>query len=1045
MKNIFLFIASFLILLSALGQPSQNDWENHHVIEINKEQPTVLTVPLSDPSKMDYTKSGYFKSLNGKWKFQWVEAPEKRVADFFSLKYNDSNWGMIPVPSNWQMQGYGKPIYTNITYPFTANPPFIKGENKNPVGHYRTTFTIPEKWRKREVFIHFAGVESAFYLWVNGKKVGYSQGSGTPAEFNITPFLKKKDNLLAVQVFRWSDGSYLEDQDRWRLSGIYRDVFLYSTPNLHINDYFVKADLDRSYTDATINIETELKNFNGKNKTGYQLEAIIYDEGGKETAKIVEPIGLVSSTTKKVTLSGSIENPKKWSHETPNLYRLEINLKNPKDKIIETVSCKVGFRKLEIIGKNFYLNGQPVLIKGVNRVEHNPITGHYITKKQMEKEVQLMKQNNINCVRTAHLPCPEYFYQLCDKYGLMVVDEANVESHGMRYGENSLAKKPEWEKAHVARMKALVEKDKNHPCVVMWSLGNEAGNGVNMEAMDKWAKQRDPSRPTHYHFSDEPIVGDILGGGGYTQNKWSRYHTLEALINVAENPELNKPFLLNEFAHAMGNSVGNLKEYMDIFEKYPNMIGGCIWDWVDQGILHKNENGEKFYAYGGDFGDTPNDKNFCLNGLLFPDLSETPKIHEVKKVYQNIGFSNFNKETKQVEVANKFLFTNVNQYEFNWNLLEDGVEVEKGTIPAPSINPLEKGFITIPYKEPLLKEGKEYVVGISVKTKEATKWCQPGYEIAWEQFIVQPAVFNNPELQANQVEVLYNDFLIKVITGDCEIRFDKKAASIISYEFKNQELIESGPRLQVWRAPTDNDGGYGHVQTNKTMVKSWIAAGLDKLKHEVVDVQLVRDSTRVVKIKTLEKLVSETAETVIDYSMLYSISTDGSIKIETHIVKLPDVISMPRIGLQLSVPGLMNTMQWYGKGPHENYIDRNTGTKLGIYSGLVKDQFTNYPVPQENGNKSETRWVQLAGHKAGIIARSLQPFETSAHHYTTKNLADATHTYALQKTKEIYWNLDARQCGVGNNSCGRGITLPGYQCKPEPTKFTFILQPFVKY
>ena len=1044
-KTLLFILSSIVFLqLNLCGQPLPNDWENPLVFGINKLDATNLTVPHSDSSSVcqDYRDSRYFRSLNGIWKFKWTESVQQRIPGFHEPKFEDQGWDNLPVPSNWQMHGFGKPIYSNINYPFDKKPPFINGINKNPLGHYRKIFDVPESWKGREIIIHFAGVESAFYIWVNGKKVGYSQGSNTPSEFNITPFLKKKENVLAVQVFRWSDGSYLEDQDRWRLSGIFRDVFMYATPKVHIHDYYVQTELDDNYKDASIAIETLLKNFSGSKKLGYELKAILLNEKGEVVFEQNQALGFFPGTEKKTTINGFIKNPKKWTHETPNLYQLTLHLRDDDNKIIESQSCSIGFRKIEVNSSGLYLNGQPLLIKGVNRVEHNPTSGHYITQQQMESEVQLMKQHNIMCVRTAHFPAPAYFYDLCNKYGLLVIDEANLESHGMGYNEESLAKNPEWEMAHLARIKAVVERDKNHPCVIMWSLGNEAGNGNNMVAMEKWVKKRDPSRPTHYHFSNNPLVGDILGGGK-VKTIANRYHTLNDLHEIGKGHVDHRPFLLNEFAHAMGNSVGNLQEYIDIFEKYPNLIGGCIWDWVDQGILKKTNEGKKYFAYGGDFGDEPNNLNFCLNGLLFPDLSLTPKIVEVKKVYQNVKFPGFNPITQEAEVQNKFQFTNLGSFVIFWELLENGEEIESSVFQAPDIAALSSGKISIPYSKTNIQADKEYILTISVRTKNATDWAEAGFEIAWEQFILQPFIYRTPEIEDGPVSVLYNDFFIKVVSDEFEIKFDKTKAIISDYRYKNRDILVHGPKLNVWRAPTDNDGGYGAVFTGKKMAVNWIEAGLDKLFHKVLDVELIRDTTRLVKIKTHEQLVSENGKTCIDYSMFYRVSTDGKIVLVTTINTLPDIISMPRIGLQLALPSFMNNISWYGKGPHENYVDRNTGAKYGVYSGTIDEQFTNYPVPQENGNKTEVRWAKLFGAPGGFQATSLQAFETSAHHYTTKNLTEAMHTYDLTRTSEVYWNLDIKQCGIGNNSCGNALTLPEYQLKPEAQSFTFILEPII--
>ena len=562
-------IVTIILLLSAFGMFAQNDWENEQVIGINKEPVHATFFPLSsvDEAFEDGMKSQWVQMLHGTWKFNWVPNVEDRPVDFYQTGYDVSGWDDIPVPSCWQMQGFGTPIYTNITYPFDKNPPKIAGINGNPVGSYVRTFSIPESWDDREIFIHFDGVSSAFYIWVNGEKVGYSQGSRTPAAFNLTGYLQKGENLIAVQVFRWCDGSYLEDQDGWRLSGIFRDVYLYATPKIQIQDFFVTTDLDVEYNDAVISAKIKLKNYDKRSFKNGAVELKLMDVDGNEvdvegelSSQITE---IKSGESKEVTVNGKVDSPFKWTHETPNLYKVAVLLKNSKEDVIEVVSCNTGFREIEIKNREVLLNGKPVMFKGVNKVEHHPVHGKMTTREWLEKEVLLMKQYNINSVRTAHYPHHPYLYELCDKYGLLVIDEANVESHGMRYGEESLAKFPGWEKAHVQRLRSMIQRDKNHPSVVMWSHGNEAGNGVNFVAMNEEAHRLDPTRPTHYHFAELPISSDVIGGwkrgnGPVWQGRYLEVFDLYKYEYAADS----RPFILNEYAHAMGNAMGNLQEYM---------------------------------------------------------------------------------------------------------------------------------------------------------------------------------------------------------------------------------------------------------------------------------------------------------------------------------------------------------------------------------------------------------------------------------------------------------------------------------------------------
>ena len=653
-----LFALFLLPITIAFG--ADRDWENVDVTSFNKEPPHATLMPFASIEQASLKKqdSPYFHSLNGEWKFNWVKLPGERPVDFFKTTYDDTGWADIDVPSNWQMKGFGLPIYTNAPYPFVdeGRPtyPTVSGSsNGNPVGSYRRSFKLPENWGVRQVFIHFDGVSSAFYIWVNGEKVGYSQGSRTPAEFNLTPYLVPGENQLAVQVYRWSDGSYLEDQDGWRMSGIYRDVYLYSTPPLHMRDFFITTQLDEHYRDAVLNAEVALRNYSDQFHPQGSLEMVLENAAGEAIGRVSRNTDTIDADTEKtVNLSMPVINPLKWSHEHPSLYSVYLQLKDGQGVVTEVLTSEFGFRQLEIVGSELLLNGKPVMFKGVNRVEHDPRTGKYVSPEVALKDVLLMKRHNINSVRTAHYPHDPYFYELADRYGLLILDEANVESHGMGYRDYTLAKDPAWEAQHVERARNMVERDKNHPSVVMWSHGNETGNGANIAAMDDYCHQRDPTRPTHYHFMDEPRSSDILGGGtpGFEHK---RYMSLEQLVAMATYKGDDRPVVHNEYAHAMGNAIGNLAEYVEIYEKYPKLIGGHIWDWVDQGLVMRRvdyqqyavvapdgslDDTDIFMGYGGVLGDKPNSGNFCMNGIVFADRSLNGKIQEVKKAYQDIAF-----------------------------------------------------------------------------------------------------------------------------------------------------------------------------------------------------------------------------------------------------------------------------------------------------------------------------------------------------------------------------------------------------------------------
>lgn len=1058
-KGIFLFLPITALLLFSTGvgmSQVPNDWENQYITRIDTENPTATRISYASQAKAmegDLEQSQYYASLNGTWKFDWAPNPEERPMDFFMADKDLSSWNNIQVPSNWQMLGYGQPIYTNIIYPFDKNPPFIDGKNGNSVGSYFREFSLPEHWKEREIFLNFDGVESAFYVWVNGENVGYAQDSRTIASFNINSYLREGINTLAVQVFRWSDGSYLEDQDFWRLSGIYRDVYLTARPKVYVKDMAVTTTFDTAYKHAELVVELDLKNASASDQKNLNVEVQLFNIKGQgvqllgESAK--EVVSMKKDDAVKSKFRFVVNDPLVWSDEHPNLYSLLIKLTDSGSEMLELVSTKMGFRQIEIRGREIFVNNQPLIIKGVNRHEHNPITGHYISRGQMEKEVKLLKQLNINTVRNSHYPASPYFYDLCDQYGVYVIDEANVESHGMRYGEESLAKDPSWEKAHVERMIAMVEQNKNHPSIIMWSLGNEAGNGVNMVAMEKASKAIDPTRPTHYHFSNKPIVGDIWGGGVYKNGKkqgWGRYHSVDDLIHIA-GMDLDRPFITNEFAHGMGNACGNLKEYVDVFEDYKGIAGGCIWDWVDQGILKQTQDGESYYAYGGDFGDTPNDLNFCLNGILFSDLSLSPKAYEVKHCYQYADFELVERSSDKIQVTNKYAFTNLNQFNIGWELLCNGQAIIKGSFPNIDIQSQSNGSITIP--EEVIKEvhtGQgEYVLNIKAKLPREEMWAPKGFVVAESQIALSS--WENTSIQSQENYKIISeesDDQLTISSDIFKMVFDKKSGVVSSYTQHGKEIMSQGPVLNIWRAPTDNDGCYTNLwrQNRGRASHEWVKAGYDKSALHIDAIK--KKSTTDHQISFVVHGTLKASDTIITAKVVqeYIISGNGMIELITRFTPANDKLPvLPRLGYEMKLNRDFSTMNWYGRGPHENYLDRNSSAMLGSYQGPVSDQFVNYPVPQENGNKTDVRWAKMTDKKQlGIEVRSSQPFETSARHYSLDNLTEAAHTYDLQRQDEVFWYIDFRQNGLGGNSCGPRPMVP-YLFQPTDLEFKFVIAP----
>jgi len=1033
-----MLIFSFALLTYEVLSSEPNDWENSQIVGINKEQPHCTLVPYEDLTKAfegNRFASKYLKLLNGDWKFHWSSKPDNRPKDFYQLDYDVSNWKEILVPSNWQMQGYDIPIYLNIPYPFENNPPYIQ-KHFNPVGSYRTEFEIPADWKDRQVFIHFDGVESAFYLWINGEKVGYSQDSRTPAEFNITKYIRDGKNILAAEVYRWSDGSYLECQDFWRLSGIFRNVYLFSTPNLHIRDFEIMSDLDDQYQDATLHVTAKVYNYSDTAIWNPNVEVTLLDSSNKPIGGDITMEGssvyIPSGDESIVKMKALIKNPLKWSAETPNRYTVLLTLKDKDDNILEIESCKFGFRKVEIKNGQLLVNGVPILIKGVNRHEHDPDTGHYVSLESMIKDIQLMKQHNINTVRTCHYPDDPQWYELCDKYGIYLIDEANIESHGMGYRpDKTFANKPEWKKAHLDRIQRMVERDKNHPSVIIWSMGNEAGDGINFEAASDWIHHRDPSHPVHYERAQLRPHTDIY---------CPMYASIEHLVKYASQKQ-DRPLILCEYAHAMGNSVGNLQDYWDAIEKFNHLQGGCIWDWVDQGIRKKTPDGREFWAFGGDFGDEPNDKNFCMNGLVLPDRSITPKLLEVKKVYQYVKFKPVDLSIAQIEIVNMYDFLNLNSVNIYWEITGDAKRIANGVITTPNIIPHENKKITIDISGIQPEPGVEYFLNFSVKTNEPNQLIPAGYEIAYEQFQLplQAELAVTDISKFPKLEFAQNENIISITAKNINIEFDKINGTISSYQFDGTQLIEKGMAPNFWRAPTDND--FGNGMQNRCAV--WRNAG-DNRKVENIGIERVNDSKIAIAIDF------DLPEVKSKQNTKYTIFGSGDVIVENHFIpgaeKLPE---LPRFGMTMHLPKEFETIEYYGRGPHENYWDRNTSALVGFYKSTIRDQYVPYASPQENGYKTDVRWVAfLNKERNGLLAVGMPLICFSALHYNNEDLAQPSrgsiHPTDLKEREFVFVNLDYKQMGVGGDDSWGARPHPQYSLPAQEYSHKFRLKPITK-
>jgi beta-galactosidase len=1033
-------IAVLIILMPAAYGQSRPDWENPQVVGLNKEAGHCTLVPYSDTGtalQCERQASEFYKSLNGKWKFNWVSKPSDRPVDFYKPSYDVSKWDDIPVPTNWQMHGYGRPIYLNMRYPFPANPPFIP-HDYNPVGSYRTEFEIPRTWKDRQVFLHFDGIKSASYFWINGQSIGYSQDSMLPAEFNITKYLKQGKNTLAVEVYRWSDGSYLEDQDMWRLSGIYRNVYLFSTPQVHIRDFAVRTDLDDNYTDATLLIRPRITNYTTENLRRWTVEAQLYDADAKpvlsdalskSVSSIIHerypqrgnvPFGLLRTT---------VENPHKWSAEIPYLYTLVITLKDSDGKAVEIESCRAGFREVEIKDGQLFVNGKSIKLFGVNRHETDPDYGRAIPVSRMIQDIKLLKTHNINAVRTSHYPDNPIWYDLCDEYGIYLIDETNLETHGLG---GWFSNQPIWNTAFMQRVIRMVERDKNHPSVIFWSLGNESGCGPNHASMAAWIHDYDSTRPVHYEGAAERPKDPY-----YVDMRSRMYARIPQIIRMATDPDDNRPVVLCEYAHAMGNSVGNLKEYWDAIRSHKRLIGGFIWDWADQGLRKTDASGKEFWAYGGDYGDNPNDGNFCCNGVVLPDRKPNPSLYEVKKVYQRISVTPVELTAGTFNVRNEYDFINLDFVNILWELTEDGKTIQKGTLPKLSLTAGDSKQINVPFEKPNFKPGAEYFLKISFALADDTSWAETGNVVAWEQFEIPFDVPQAPSVAIADMPPLKlqdSGTALKVTGRDFELIVGKSSGAIESLNFDGKELISEPLIPNFWRAPTDNDNG----NRMPRRLGIWRRAGRDRKLSMTTAEQI---SPKVVRI------TAEAALEVGDnwkYKSVYTVFGSGDVIVSGSIEPGAEISqNLPRFGMQMAIPGEFSTMSWFGRGPHESYWDRKTGSAVGLYSGPVEEQFHPYVRPQETGNKTDVRWVALTNEDgAGLLAVGMPLLYASAWPFTMDDLEKATHINELPRRDTVTVNLDYKQMGVGGDDSWGARTHPEYTLPPKAYSYRFRLRPY---
>jgi beta-galactosidase/beta-glucuronidase len=1008
------------------------DWRNPAVFARNKEAPHATALPYADEAAAlagERSASPYFRLLNGRWKFAFAPNPASAPEGFFREDYDDASWATIEVPGNWQLQGYDKPIYTNVAYPFPVDPPHVP-EDDNPTGSYRTTFVIPEEWAGRQVFINFDSVDSAFYLWINGVQVGYSQESRLPAEFNITPYIRPGGDTLAAQVYRWSDGSYLEDQDMWWLSGICRDVYLYSAPPVHVRDFAVRTDLDMDYRDAVLRLTAMVRNYGTAEAQGLALEARLVDAQGRQAwaRPLVAAASVAPGAEATLALEGEVHNPRKWSAEQPHLYTLLLTLIDRVGNVLEVQTCKVGFRKVELRDGRLRLNGAPIYLKGVNRHEHEPDRGKAVTVESMVADIRLMKQFNINAVRTSHYPNDPRWYDLCDRYGIYLFDEADIETHGVW---DRLTKDPAWKEAFLDRGVRMVERDKNHPSVIVWSLGNESGYGPNHKAISDWVHQHDPTRPVHYESAGSAPIVDIIS---------VMYPPIDRLIALAETPGERRPVVMCEYAHSMGNSTGNLEEYWAAIRTHKRLIGGFIWDWVDQSIRQKTPEGESWFAYGGDFGDVPNDGNFCINGLISPDRDPHPGLWEYKKVLEPVKVEAVDLAKGVVKVTNGYDFSLLSGLDISWGLAADGQALQEGSLPRLGLLPGQSAEVTVPFTPPEAQPATEYWLTLHFALAEDTLWAEKGHEVAWAQFRPSVEVAGRPVVLVDEMprlEMVEAGGQVALSAPGFSLALSKREGTITTWRQQGMELIKRGPRVAIWRAPTDNDA---NTWGGQKAAMRWREAGLDRLREVVEGVRVERAAPSAVRVLVRSRLAPPDRSQGFDCRYVYTIYGSGDVLLDVQVRPTSTLPPLPRIGLAMTLPGGLETFTWYGRGPQETYADRKEGARMGVFSGRVDEQYYPYIKPQENGNKTDVRWAALTNAAGvGLLAVGMPLLNVSAHHFTAEDLTAAAHTHELKRREEITLHLDQRQSGLGGASCGPG-TLPQYLIQPEEVRWSVRLR-----
>ncbi|MNS29241.1 Beta-galactosidase [compost metagenome] len=1029
--SILLLFTFGLIQSQGFSQSKKNDWENPELVSQNTVAPHAWFVTKeNEQSAINDTPSPFVKSLNGQWKFKLAENPAQRPATFFKDDYNTDNWDNIKVPANWQVEGFDKFIFTDVEYPIKPNPPFVP-EDYNPVGSYKRSFNVPANWNGKDIFIRLGAVNSFFYLWINGHYVGLSKDSKTPAEFNITQYLRKGENTVSVQVFRFSDGTYLEGQDMWKLSGIERNVELIARPKLSIFDFFVQADLNSDYLQGVFKLSVNLNRQPLQSENGEFIEVKLLDD-----ANGMKPIYAASKKTnsKDFLFESILPNVRKWNAETPNLYTLIINHKGKSGKIIESIAHRIGFRKVEIKHGLFLVNGVAIKIKGTNRHEHDMITGKVITVESMINDIKVLKQFNINAVRNSHYPNREEWYELCDKYGIYLIDEANVECDGMDFHPlKTLSDKPEWKAAYLDRTKRMVERDKNFCSIITWSLGNESRFGDNFIATYNWTKQRDKTRPVQYEEARELPYSDIFCP------MYKSLHIMQEYVRDIRT----RPLIQCEYAHMMGNSGGNLKDDWDLIYMYRQLQGGFIWDFSDQTFKRKDENGRDIWAFGSDLGTVgvTSDTSFCADGMFAADRTPHPQAYEVKKVYQNIHFESVDFAANQISITNRFDFTNLKEYDLKWKIKADGKVIGQGTLPVIDLEPHQDTVITVDLPKITPTPGTEYFLWMEAFPKHENVFFSKDHVIAWEQFKL-PVIKEKEKINpATSTPLLLNENAssIAISNNDLSLVFNKTTGNLSDFKFKGVSLLKEDIQLNFWRAVTDNDIG------NSLQVRCavWKNAGSNAKLSGIAAKQLTK---RLIQVDAVYDLADVASQSKISYL----INSNGDVTVKASFIAGERTFpELPRFGLRLILNKEFETVKWLGRGPFDNYNDRNYAAAIDIYEMSASKLFHPYPRAQESGNRTDVRWMALSNSSGqGIMAIGSSVINTGVLHFDMQKMdfdhskRKNVHGGSMEDEDLIWWNIDYMQMGVGGDNSWGAKTHAAYTLPFQNYSFEFTLRPF---